>query len=337
MKKLLLILIIISFSIGCENTQKKEGGENISTNKIENETKLIVEVENAWIREYPTDGEVIAKLRTGTECVVLKKDKKETIKGKSDFWYKVNFNGKEGWIFGAQTSLKQKQKEYSIPSEVSIDKDLEYGMCRDFKCLIEEFYPMGWSENEEYFAWIFQPENEAIGGYDFTINIQNMVNDELVWIWSFKEHKLKNWDEKTRYDIVRVWNENKSIIEQKLNQYNIVQIGRKNEFKKLPGKLNNITYSARIEKRYRKNESFGYEEIGREEVYINAEGLGSKKVFQKNYGDWGINNSTLIGLIPSGNFERVAIIKLNEKRGWEGPPNILTVQIIGSHLTEGFK
>lgn len=340
MKKLLSILIVICCLISCENSQQDKEGKVIAPNKRESEKKiekkLTVEVENTWVREYPTDGEVIAKLNIGTECIVLKKDKKETIKGKSDYWYKVKIDDKEGWIFGSQTSMKEKQKNYSIPNEVQIDKDLEFGMCRNSKCLIEEFYPIGWSEDEEYFSWILQPDNEAIGGYDFTINIQNMVNDEIVWTWSFKEHELRNWDEKTRYDIVRVWNENKEKIEQKLNQYNILPINQENKFRKFPAKINDITYSARTEKQTRRNEAFSYEEIGQEKVYMNAERLGSKKVFQKSYGDWGINNSTVIGIIPSANFKRAAIIKVNEKRGWEGPPNILTVQIIGSHLEEGF-
>lgn len=116
MKKFLSILIVICGLISCENLPQNSEVAEISSNKnkIESKEKLTVEVENAWVREYPTDGKVIAKLNIGTECIVLKKDKKETIKGKSDYWYKIKFDDKEGWIFGSQTSQKEKQKNRKI-------------------------------------------------------------------------------------------------------------------------------------------------------------------------------------------------------------------------------
>ncbi|MGV8815851.1 MAG: hypothetical protein ACOH2D_17245 [Gelidibacter sp.] len=73
-------------------------------------SKLTIEGTNIWIREYPTTGDIIMKLNEGDVCDVLKKDKKDTIGGITDYWYKIKFNNQIGWVFGSQTSIKQNKK-----------------------------------------------------------------------------------------------------------------------------------------------------------------------------------------------------------------------------------
>lgn len=325
---LVLLLLVL---IGCKNkpTENTINSNNIGT--------LEVESEKAYVREYPTDGEIIFELNKGQICEVLKKDKKEIINGKSDYWYKVKCQEKEGWIFGSQTSLKEKPKEYSIPKQVKINQNLDFGMCKgNLGCLIEEFYPIGWSE-DKYFAFFVQPKNEAIGGYDLHLIIQNMNNDKIEWRWNYNEYIKKNWDEKTREDFVTIWNNNSILFNQKLNEYGITQVLDEEIMSSFPLKANDKTYTARIEKLGRENRDFGIYEIGRESVIINGEGLGSKVIFDQAYGGYNfLLNTKIIGGIISPNQERIAVIKINEKRGWEGPPNLLSVQIIGCHLEKGF-
>jgi len=111
-KKLtILFLLIISF-IQCNS---------------QNNTKLTIEGNNIWIREYPTTGDVIMKLNEGDVCNVLKKDKEETIRGITDYWYKIKFENKIGWVFGSQTSIKQNKKlikpfkDFNIKYEEGLD------------------------------------------------------------------------------------------------------------------------------------------------------------------------------------------------------------------------
>jgi hypothetical protein len=68
---------------------------------------LIINGKDIWVRDLPTTGKVVMKLNEGNKCKVLEKGKSETIRGISDFWYKIEFEGKQGWVFGSQTSLKQ--------------------------------------------------------------------------------------------------------------------------------------------------------------------------------------------------------------------------------------
>lgn len=71
-------------------------------------TKLSVIDDGVNIRKEPsTDAQVEAQINSGKECTVHKKsDFFETVGTKTDFWYEVGVDGKRGWVFGAQTSLR---------------------------------------------------------------------------------------------------------------------------------------------------------------------------------------------------------------------------------------
>lgn len=58
-----------------------------------------------WVRDVPATGEVVMKLNDGDLCKLRKKDKFEIIRNMPGYWYKIEFEGKEGWVFGSQTSL----------------------------------------------------------------------------------------------------------------------------------------------------------------------------------------------------------------------------------------
>lgn len=50
------------------------------------------------------------KLNTGDKCKVLEKGLKDTIRENIDYWYKIEFNSQQGWVFGSQSSIKTGQK-----------------------------------------------------------------------------------------------------------------------------------------------------------------------------------------------------------------------------------
>ncbi|MFC2080447.1 hypothetical protein ACFLRQ_03125 [Bacteroidota bacterium] len=71
---------------------------------------LTIEGKDIWIRDYPATGEVIMKLNTGDACVILEKGELAVIRDNVDYWYKIEFDGKEGWVYGSQTSKKSTNK-----------------------------------------------------------------------------------------------------------------------------------------------------------------------------------------------------------------------------------
>jgi hypothetical protein len=110
-KKIILKILIIFTFIQC-NAQ-------VSNSVKPENNNLIIKGDKIWIREYPSTGDVIFELNNGDICKVLKKDKKEVINQISDFWYKIEYKGKIGWVFGSQTSIKQGSIELSI----KVDKE----------------------------------------------------------------------------------------------------------------------------------------------------------------------------------------------------------------------
>lgn len=73
---------------------------------LQSQEYLLIEGKNIWIRDKPVTGKVIMKLNTGNKCRVLEKGIKDTIRNNIDYWYKIEFNARQGWVFGSQSNIK---------------------------------------------------------------------------------------------------------------------------------------------------------------------------------------------------------------------------------------
>ncbi len=114
----LINLLILIFIISC-NIQTPDNESNTdslssplaSSNSTENTSKaekkayLIIHGKDIWVRDVPTTGKVVTKLNEGDKCQIFEKGKLESIKGRPDYWYKIDFNNNQGWVFGSQTDL----------------------------------------------------------------------------------------------------------------------------------------------------------------------------------------------------------------------------------------
>ncbi len=58
-------------------------------------------------REPTTEGEnVVFQLKKGDICRVLEKGQQEQIRDMNDYWYKISYDGQEGWVYGHHTSRR---------------------------------------------------------------------------------------------------------------------------------------------------------------------------------------------------------------------------------------
>lgn len=72
---------------------------------------LVIKGTNVNLRVSPDLKSVrIRQLTTNDTCEIIEKGKQEKIDNTTDFWYKIRFKNKEGWIYGAFTSLKVPEK-----------------------------------------------------------------------------------------------------------------------------------------------------------------------------------------------------------------------------------
>ncbi len=55
------------------------------------------------IREEPADkSAVLSHIRLGSVVeVIAKSDKEDTVEGESSYWFRVNYGGLKGWVFGS--------------------------------------------------------------------------------------------------------------------------------------------------------------------------------------------------------------------------------------------
>jgi len=70
---------------------------------------LIVQGKEVWVRDSPVTGVVILKLNTGDTCRVLEKGPFQIIRSTPSYWYKIDYKGSEGWLFGSQSNLPRFQ------------------------------------------------------------------------------------------------------------------------------------------------------------------------------------------------------------------------------------
>lgn len=101
----LTIVTICFFNIDCRGKSTKE--QPLVTGPSSKDT-LRIEGNKIWIREHPKDGKVLYTLNDGALCFLLEKGEEQIIRGNKDFWYKIEHEGKIGWVYGSQTSIKQK-------------------------------------------------------------------------------------------------------------------------------------------------------------------------------------------------------------------------------------
>ena len=114
MKKVIIILFISIFVFACKKENKDNKNSQTTTVQTQKNNKSLKIIGNQiWVRQTPSVGKVIMKLDNGTTCKIIQKGKKETIKSQTDYWYKIEYNGKQGWVFGSQTNLRQQEKTAS--------------------------------------------------------------------------------------------------------------------------------------------------------------------------------------------------------------------------------
>lgn len=101
----LFSIIIVFNSCRRADTNQTLSIDTLSTKQIEQ--SLTITGNQIWVRSKPIDGEVVMKLDSGNVCKILEKGQEQTINGYTDFWYKIQYNNKQGWIFGSQTSKNQ--------------------------------------------------------------------------------------------------------------------------------------------------------------------------------------------------------------------------------------
>jgi hypothetical protein len=214
-----------------------------------------------------------------------------------------------------------KVQEYHLPDELPYIR-------QKFDFLYQKFYPIGWSQSG-YFAYISEPVDEACGCYFFELIIQNMVTDKVSYRFSFN-------DQGAGETLKSVWDKKQTMFAKKLSEYSIVQDGG---FKLAPESFeySQQKYSIKYKTRMEKDSDFMLDLVKQYKINL-VRGSTTKIVCDEQIPkNDAILNLIVSGVVTSPYENRIAIVVQEERRGFEGPPNILNFRLIGSNLEKGFE
>lgn len=213
-----------------------------------------------------------------------------------------------------------KAQEYHMPNELSYVK-------QKFDYLYHKFRPIGWSADGK-FAYIDEPADEACGCYFFDLYIVDLRNDSTLYLFSYN-------DEGSGESLATVWDKNYKQFEQALQKHQIVQ-GPRVELLGREFVWHQDQYTSRVATQTAHDPDFKIDLVKSASFYLYR-GKAKKQVSTWQSGpSEAILNLTLPGVLQSPFEGRIAFVVQEERRGYEGPPHVLSFRLIGAQLDKGF-
>ncbi len=197
-------------------------------------------------------------------------------------------------------------------------------LCQNkYGCLEQTIYPIGWSE-EGKFAYCVEFPKEARDMYRMDFLIQDLTNDEIVFQSSFKGEPTLT--------LAEVWrNKNQDFISD-LSKFDI-QIPNDFDIKSFPLEWGEESLTCSVDRQKQMNDYSGVEIVSESQLTIDGGDLGKKQIAKQTYGKYDlILDTEVIGYLKSPYEERILVVYAKEKRGFEGPPNVLELSFVGCDL-----
>jgi hypothetical protein len=206
---------------------------------------------------------------------------------------------------------------------------------------VENFYPIGWSKDGN-FAFYVEPVDEACGCYFAKLFIHDLKSDKVLWKFEHEGDSIE--EEKAAgkpYSLNTLWRANQKLFSGKLREYGIeprVDLNLLTFPATYAGDRLTADFKA-IEKEGLEVDQRIYGGVGKLMLQLKSQRGGQKTVLNYSYsGEDGLPLYVgLLGYVKSPFEPRIAVIMIEIYRGYEGPPNIGNVKIVGAHLENGFK
>jgi hypothetical protein len=224
-------------------------------------------------------------------------------------------------VIAQYENIDFEKQEYEIPEELIYHKKGQ-----DF--LYDKLFPIGWSKNGK-FAYIIEPADEASGLYWFEFVILDIVNNKVDYTWKPKETEEGS--------VGKLWKENYELFRKNLRSSQIMQM---KDFTLLEGKTSykSSEYEILLDAKTENDPDFGFDVIKEVEIIITSKELGEKKILNQKNTDYSLVLGAYIqGYLLSPFDDRIVVVYQKERAGYEGPPNVVFFDLIGTDLTRGFK
>ncbi len=213
------------------------------------------------------------------------------------------------------------KQEYQVPMELKYNK-------QGTEILYDKLYPIGWSKNG-LFAYIVEPTDEGSGLYWFELIILDIVNNKVAWSWKPTET--------SEGSVATIWKENYELFKKNLSESEIIQL---KSFTLKSGKTSykGNDYEIKLDALKETDPDFGFDVIKQVEIRLVSNELGEKEVYNQKSIDYSLILGAYVpGYLLSPFDDRIVVIYQKERVGYEGPPNVVFFDLIGSDLIRGFK
>lgn len=220
-----------------------------------------------------------------------------------------------------------RQNSYPIPDLLEID--ISNYNNDPLGLLTDGIRPIGWSKSGK-FAYVIEPADEACACYFFEIYIQDLITDKILWKWQYNSGS--NLSENNADDINKVWKKMNSMFTQQLNNHEIMPISNV-KLQKTPIAQGNYNYDFPIVNKELPNPMLDGTPIASTSIYMNRNNKRVIRIYNQTENDsYSFINNKIMGYIQSPYENRIAILYSALMRGYEGPPNVVKLSIIGCNL-----
>lgn len=201
---------------------------------------------------------------------------------------------------------------------------------------VEKFYPIGWSKDGK-FAYYVEPVDEACDCYFGKLLIVDLKNDAIVWHFDYTSDDPEVGARKPR-SLAALWTANRKLFSTKLSENNI-EPHRTVRILPFPISYKNdrITPALSFDRKPMREEDRIYGDISRVRVLVTSRQNGKKTVFDEKYPEAKPLYVGMVGYLKSPLEPRVAVVLVEIYRGYEGPPHVGGVRIVGLSLNKSFQ
>ena len=213
----------------------------------------------------------------------------------------------------------------------SVYKDIkkEYGLKSHNNYMVESnLYIVGFSK-DSLIEYVIQKPNEARDEEVAVVFVQNMVTDKIVY-------KSKEITFKSSFE--SMLKANRDFIKKVANKFDILEGDFK--LKEFPLNYKSYKFKTRVESKYIYSKEFNEKFLSSVKIFMdryNKNLKATKVIYKTNHKpqEW-IYDYRVLGFIKSPFEDRVVVVAAQIQRGWEGPPSVINLKLIGSSLTKGF-
>lgn len=236
----------------------------------------------------------------------------------------------------------QRNALYQTPTKVNLDGLIRrsftdyYDKAFPQQVLITEgFFPIGWSRDGK-FAYYSEPGDEACGCYYAKLVIKDLKTDAVLYSFDYNsgdvEDVLKSRTPQSRNAL---WRYKRAEFSAKLKENNIIPQGRF-AFLLLPLAYEGDQLSTDLKVTDAAEQEYG--RIKAASLQLVSKQKGKKLIYEKSYGEDGIPmDLKVLGYLKSPYEPRIALVLIEVWRGYEGPPHVTHINVVGASLNAGFK